>query len=240
MLNNFKTIVVEKPVDKIIGQIKELIMTGQLQPGDRLPSERLLSQKMGLGRTHVKDAIRKLEFYGILKTLPQSGTVVAGMGVTALESLITDVLKLEGNDFRSLIETRVILETQSAVLAAQNRTADDLIALEQAMLAHKNKLVTTGDAVEEDLIFHLKIAEASKNSVLKSLMLVIIPDILYYFKRHNACGNGRANQAAHEHELIVEHISQQDAPAVERAMHLHMADIVKFSQLTENGHQNMK
>lgn len=99
LLNNFKEIVIETPVDKIINQIKHLISTGQLQSGDRLPSERMLSQRLGVGRTQVRDAIKKLEFYGILKTLPQSGTVVAGFGVTALEGLISDVLQLQGAHF---------------------------------------------------------------------------------------------------------------------------------------------
>ena len=109
LLNTFKEIVIEKPGDKIIKQIQELISSGQLKPGDKLPSERMLSEKFGVGRTYVRDAIRKLEFYGILKTLPQSGTVVAGLGITALEGLISDVLQLQGNDFHSLIETRVLL-----------------------------------------------------------------------------------------------------------------------------------
>ena len=77
VLSNFTEIEVEKPVDKIIRQIRELISSGQLRPGDKLPSERQLSERFGLGRTNVRDAIHKLEFYGILKTLPQSGTFVA-------------------------------------------------------------------------------------------------------------------------------------------------------------------
>ena len=230
ILNNFKEIVVEKPVDKIIGQIKELISSGQLKAGDRLPSERMLSEKFGVGRTYVRDAIRKLEFYGILKTLPQSGTVVSGMGITALEGLITDVLKLEGNDFRSLIETRVILETHCAALAAQRRTEADIAALEKALLAHKQKIDNEDYAVEEDFIFHLKIAEASKNSVLKSLMLIIIPDILYYFKKHDVCGNGRSNTAVELHEQILAHIKAQNVAEVQAAMREHMADILEFSR----------
>ena len=76
LLNNFTEIVIEKPVDKIINQIKQLISSGQLKPGDKLPSERMLSERFGIGRTNVRDAIRKLEFYGILKTLPLCGSVL--------------------------------------------------------------------------------------------------------------------------------------------------------------------
>jgi GntR family transcriptional repressor for pyruvate dehydrogenase complex len=70
-LKNFKEIEIETPADKIIRQIRDLISSGQFKAGDRLPSERQMSEKFGVGRTYVRDAIRKLEFYGILKTLPK-------------------------------------------------------------------------------------------------------------------------------------------------------------------------
>ena len=81
MLKHFTTLKDITPADKIIKQIRNLITSGQLNPGDKLPSERKLAEKFGVGRTSVRDAIRKLEFYGILKTLPQSGTVVTGIGL---------------------------------------------------------------------------------------------------------------------------------------------------------------
>ena len=62
LLKNFREIVIETPVDKIIRQIRELISSGQLKSGDRLPSERMMSERFGVGRTYVRDAIRKLEF----------------------------------------------------------------------------------------------------------------------------------------------------------------------------------
>ena len=124
LLANFKEIKIESPVDKIIKQIRGQITSGQLKPGDRLPPERKLAEKLGVGRSNVRDAIKKLEFYGILKTLPQSGTIVAGMGIAALEGLISDVLRMEDSDFASLVETRVLLETNSARFAALRRTDD--------------------------------------------------------------------------------------------------------------------
>lgn len=129
MLHNFSEIKVEAPSDKIIMQIRSLITSGQLNPGDRLPPERKLAEKFGVGRSVVRDAIRKLEFYGIVKTQPQSGTVIAGMGIVALEGLITDVLNIEETDFHSLVETRILLEVNAAGRAAERRTADDIVNL---------------------------------------------------------------------------------------------------------------
>lgn len=228
MLNNFSPIIVETPVDKIIRQIRDLITTGQLKPGDRLPPERKLCEKLAVGRTHLRDALKKLEFYGILKTLPQSGTVVAGMGLPALEGLITDMLQLRGNDFKSLIETRVILETNIAELAAKNRTQEDLKEIEIALEAHRKKIVTGADAVEEDLLFHLKIAEASKNSVLNSLMLIIIPDIMQYFKKHNICGERRSEIAIEQHETILSNIRSGDVETIRASMTAHLSEITDF------------
>ena len=230
LLKNFSQIVIETPVDQIINQIKQLITSGQLKPGDKLPSERKLCDVLGVGRTHLRDAIKKLEFYGILKTLPQSGTVVAGMGITALEGLISDVLKLEGDDFSSLVETRVILEVNSGVLAAERRTGNDLREIEKALFAHRAKIEQADHAVEEDLMFHLKIAEASKNSVLKSLMLIITPDILSYFKQHDVCGDGRSNKAVEQHERILEAIKNQDRETVANEMRGHLVDILDYSK----------
>jgi len=192
MLKNFREIAVETPVDKIIKQIRSLIISGELKAGDRLPSERKLAEQMGVGRTHVRDAIAKLEFYGILKTMPQSGTVVAGIGMTALEGLITDVLKLEASDFSDLVETRVLLETQAARTAAMRRTTDDIVNMKNALDAYEAKVREGLPAVEEDLLFHLKIAEAGRNSVLKSLMLIITPDIVKSFQKLDVCKDGRA------------------------------------------------
>ena len=229
MLNNFREIAVETPVDKIIKQIRDLISTGHIKPGDRLPSERKLADRFGVGRTYVRDAIAKLEFYGILKTMPQSGTVVAGIGITALEGLITDVLQLENDDFASLVETRVLLEIQAAKLAAERRTVDDIITIQKALDAYGEKVKNGQAAVEEDLMFHLKIAEASKNNVLKSLMMIITPDIVYSYTELEICKDGRFYQAMEEHKIILKHILDKNPELAAKAMEEHLKDVNEYS-----------
>lgn len=230
VLSNFQEIEIETPVDKIIRQIRSLITSGQLKPGDRLPPERKLAERLGVGRTSVRDAIRKLEFYGILKTLPQSGTVVSGMGIAALEGLISDVLKIENSDFASLVETRVILETNAAKLAAERRTQEDITNLEYALAAYEKKVKRGVPSVEEDLLFHLKIAEASTNAVLKSLMLIITPDIVNNFLSLDICTDGRVYRALDEHHVILTHIKNQEPEQAASAMRNHLRDVFEYSQ----------
>lgn len=238
MLENFSEISIESPADKISRQIRELIISGQLKPGDRLPPERKLAEKLGVGRTYVREALQKLEFYGILKTLPQSGTVVAGMGITALEGLISDILKLENSDFASLVETRVLLETQAATLAAERRTAEDIINIQKALDAYEQKVLREEQGVEEDLIFHLKIAEASKNSVLRSLMLIITPDIVNSFIKLDICKAGRFHRALEEHQIILDHIVNQEPEKVDAAMRVHLQDVLDYSYTLKDGRLN--
>jgi len=230
MLENFSEIKIESPVDMIIGQVRALITSGQLEPGDRLPAERKMAEKLGVSRGNVRDALQKLEFYGILRTLPQSGTVVAGLGITALEGLITDVLQLEESDFASLVETRAMLEVQCVKLAAERRTAEDLVEIELALAAYEDKLKSGEAAVEEDLLFHLSLADASKNGVLKSLMMVIAPDIIASHTRYKICDEKTEMKAFFEHQEILRFIREQDVKAVEEAMLQHLRDVTDFSE----------
>lgn len=230
VLNNFTEIELEKPVDKIIRQIRELISSGQLKPGDKLPSERQLSERLGIGRTHVRDAIRKLEFYGILKTLPQSGSVVAGLGLTALEGLMFDILKLEDSDFYSLAETRVVLEKESARLAAIRRTDEDIRELNETLERYKVKAVSGDAAVDEDFMFHLKIAEVSKNGVIKSLMMIIAPEIMQIYRELEVCDGSKANLAYDEHIELLDAIADGDSARAEQIMSKHLQGILEFSK----------
>lgn len=222
----FQEIALEKPSDKIINQIRDLIRSGQLKPGDKLPPERKLVEKFGVGRGHVRDALKKLEFYGILKTLPQSGTVVAGLGVKALEGLISNVLQIEAPDFHSLAETRIMLEVNAVRLAAERRTQEDLIQISQALSDFRAKVLDDDPGIEEDLLFHLRIAEASKNSVLRSLSMIIIPDMIRYSRELDICGDGRFLTAMEEHEVILEYLRSGDVDGAEEAMRFHLRDLL--------------
>ncbi len=230
MVQNFQEINIQSPTDKIIRQVRELIVSAQLNPGDKLPSERKLAETFKVSRGNLRIALQKLEFYGILKTLPQRGTVVAGMGVTALEGLISDVLKIEDSDFVSLVETRILLECEAARLAALKRTEEDIQNIKAAMEAFDAKAKQDIPAVEEDLLFHIKIAEASKNNVLKSMMIIITPDIIKSFINLDVCENGRSVNSIEEHKGILDAIIAQDPDAAEKAMGLHLSDVLAFSR----------
>jgi len=230
MLKNLNKIELENPVDLIISQIRDLISSGKISPGDKLPAERKLAEHLGVSRNQVREAINKLQFYGIVKVQPQSGTTVTGIGIVALEGLISDILKIENADFKSLVDTRILLEKEATKLAALHRTTDDLIQLNLALDNYEKKLSETDSAVEEDLLFHIKIAEASKNNVLKSLMMIITPDIVNNFIQYKICNVSTNNQTFKEHRDILDMIANQDTEGAVKAMDIHLSGIKNFSE----------
>ena len=221
-IEHFRGIELKKPMDMIIQQIRELISSGVLKPGDRLPSERALVERFGVGRGHVREAIRRLEFYGILKTMPQSGTVVVNLGVKALEGLISNVLNLEKGDFDSLMETRGLLEVQAARLAAIRASESEIEELIRAHGEFRKQVEMKEPGLEEDLMFHLKIAECSRNSLLRSLLGLITPDVITFSRSLNTCRDGRFRVALNEHEAIVRAIQNRDPDRAGEAMAKHM------------------
>lgn len=226
-----KTIEIENPIDSIINRIKNLLNTGNLNPGDRLPAERKLAENLGVSRTHVRAAIKRLEFYGILKTVPQSGTFVAGLDLKDMEVLIQDALQVESYDLISLAEARIILETNSIRLACQRRTDEDLKKIEQAVNLYEEKISKGVPAVEEDLSFHRQIAEASRNKVLKTMILIIAPDLMTNYRKFwDICDSPQRSIAAMEHRLLLEHIRNRDEESAATMAAHHLRGVLEYAK----------
>lgn len=230
IIQSIKSIEVESPTNKIIQQLKQLITTGQLKPGDRLPAERVLAERLGVGRSYVREAIRKLEFFGLLKTSPQSGTYVSGYSIKMIEGVLTDIINFNKDDFSALIEARYYMEINAARLAAVRRTEDDLVLLRAAVADYDNKVNSKQDAVQEDMFIHLRIANATKNSVFESMLLMLLPDIIKNIIEQKVCGDNRGMQAMAEHHEILQAIADQDADAAGTAMAVHLDDILRISR----------
>ncbi|MDA9584853.1 FadR family transcriptional regulator [Flavobacteriaceae bacterium] len=218
----------QKVHNLIIIGIRDLINFKNLEPGDKLPSERMLSEKFEVSRSNVREAIQKLEFYGLLKSRPQSGTFVANIGVTALNGMIEDILRLDEPDFKSLVETRILLELKTSRLAAIRRTEEDLVKLEEALQAYKTKVLNGDDAVQEDLLFHLAIAKASGNSTMNTFMLIITPEIITNFEKYHVCDKGLAQEGIAEHEEIYDAILKQDPQLAKEKMKVHFKTLYQY------------
>ena len=215
--------------EKLVAQkILDMLEAGRLLPGDRLPAERKLAQDVKVSRAHVRAALQKLEFYGIVKTWPQSGTVLAEHPVSVLKTQFHNILDTDSYNFYSLVQTRVLLEEATARLCAINRTEEDIAHL-QAALKDFEDHATTEFRDEKDFDFHLAIARASHNPVLASLLLIIFPDVLKYYRQLGACTNP-AEQVAQEHRRLLEAIVEGDPAAAAKTLQEHLSAISLFSE----------
>ena len=214
--------------NEIISKIRDLINYKNLEPGDKLPSERKLSEKFEVSRSNVREAIQKLEFYGILKSKPQSGTFIADIGQVAMNGMIEDILRLKEPDFKSLVETRILLDLKTVRLAAQRRTKEDLKQMQYALEAYSEKVLKGEDAVQEDLLFHLAIAEASGNSTMNTFMLIITPEIITNFEKYHVCDKNQAFMGIQEHKDIYEAIKIQNPQLAKEKMKIHFKVLYQY------------
>ena len=162
-IENNQFSVIESKERFIISSLKELINNKNLEAGEKLPSERILAEKLDVTRGSIRNAIQKLEHYGLLKSMPQSGNFIANIGRTALNGMIDQIINLSTPNFKSLVETRIFLELKIVKFAASRRSSENMKEIEEAEENYKNKTMKGEDSVAEDLLFHLSIAKASNN-----------------------------------------------------------------------------
>lgn len=212
----------------VFNSIKDLIKKERFKEGDKLPSERKLAEKLGVSRNQIRSAVQKLEFYGIVKTLPQSGSVITGIGVPAINNMMKDLLELEKPDFKSLVETRIIIENAAIVLAAQRCTMEQLEEIEGAQLDFSTKILNNDPAIIEDIKFHLTISKASGNKVLHGIMKLIAPDIIAHFNREQVCDRTQAEKLINEHNDILNAIRNRDTTGAAASLDKHFYGLKNY------------
>ena len=151
-------------------QIIDLISRDVLKPGERLPAERELCKTFGVGRTSLREALRSLAVMGILDGRVGEGTFVCNNNRKHLEKVLQWGFLLDRKKVQDLVETRLTLESQTAFLAAQRATTDDLAEIERALAGMEGAVGEPDSFLEFDLHFHLLIAQATQNSILASLL----------------------------------------------------------------------
>ena len=219
---------IQEDQKQIITLLKELINSKNLEPGDKLPSERILSEKFKISRNNLREALETLEYFGLVKSIPQSGTFIADIGVTALNGMIDDILGLPAPSFKNLVEARIFLELKGVKLAALNRTVDDLIHMENSLAEYSEKVMRGEEAVQEDLLFHLAIARASGNPTINTFMLKITPEIITNFEKHHVCDKDTAFNGIKEHKAILDAIKSQNPSEAKNAMKKHFTVLYQY------------
>ncbi|HEX9779266.1 MAG TPA: FadR/GntR family transcriptional regulator [Geopsychrobacteraceae bacterium] len=162
----FKPIRPKKLSEEIIDQIKELIARGELQPGQKIPSERELATFLGVSRPSVREAIMVLEAMGFLDSRQGGGTYVRSLAERIMsDPLASMVERKDPRMLHALTEVRMGLETWSAYLAAKRAEQPEIERLRELFAIMVEQSETGGWDAEIDAQFHLTITEATHNTL---------------------------------------------------------------------------
>lgn len=218
-------IVVPKTSDVLASELRRQILTGMLPPGTSLPAERELVIQTGLSRGSVRDALRILESESLVITRPgrYGGSVANKPDDESLKRSISSFVHGRGITLLSLLQTREAIEPSLAALAAKNRTAGELQRLVEVTERVENAFLTPPEFLRENVEWHMAIAAASHNELLRAF-LHSISDMVYKASAiENFATDDVRKQVMHAHRRILEAIAAQQADVAERRMTLHLS-----------------
>tara|TARA_R110002020_G_scaffold26514_3_gene85933 strand:+ start:3990 stop:4706 length:717 start_codon:yes stop_codon:yes gene_type:complete len=212
-------IVAKSLVDAVTERLEDAIIAGELAPGERI-FEQVLAAEMGISRGPLREAIRRLEGRRLLERRANIGVRVAELSPQRLDELLT---------------VREALEGMACRMAATNISDDEVAELSGLIEAHaKNEDVASGEGYYQqsgDFDFHFRIAKASENEFLISMITGDLYDLLRVYRYKSSTMGGRATEALKEHRRIIEALSAHDPDAAEAAMRDHIRNARIYAKL---------
>ncbi len=226
-----KTIKARRVSDQAFEQIRDLVFRGQLKPGDQLMPERELAQALAVSRPTVREAIRRLVTMGLLEHQQGQGTFVRSLNSQREHNPLAAAMGGHDATLEELLEVRMGLEGQAALLAAQRATAEDLQVMEKALAAMQAENAAGLLGIDDDVSFHMALAFASKNPVQVYIMKNFY-DLLHHGIRENlrALWEEPASLPIimRQHREIFEAIKDHDPEGAYQAMKRHITFVLDF------------
>ncbi len=211
--------------DEAIRKIKTMIVAGELGPGDRLPPEKELSERLGLSRNSMREAVKALEVIRVLDVRRGDGTYVTSLEPHLLLEAMSFVVDM--HDDASLLEifaVRRILEVSATGTAAVRATDEEIAALE-AEIAASVDLADVTELVEHDLRFHRMIVEAAGNAYLTSLLDSLSSQTVRARVWRGITEGGSVERTLSEHRAIADAIAAHDVELATALITVHISGI---------------
>ncbi|UJF36001.1 FadR/GntR family transcriptional regulator [Paenibacillus hexagrammi] len=156
--------------EEITQQLKQLIVQGRLQAGDKLPSTKELSERFGVGRSTMREALSALRAMGLIDIRQGGGCTVVSSAPTEIEVPKLQVLRLNRTILLELMEARKALEISNAALAAEKRTDEDLETLSRLVREMELAIGNEEEGERTDLLFHLTLVKSTHNSLMVNML----------------------------------------------------------------------
>jgi GntR family transcriptional repressor for pyruvate dehydrogenase complex len=221
---DFAVIKQKRVYEDIVGQVQALIQEGVLKPGDRLPPERELAERLRVSRSSLREAIRALELRGLVVSRPGAGTFVSTESVETILSVIAASINGSGGYLGDIFEVRHLLEPQIAALAAERATPEDIRSMASSLDEQARQIERGETGVEGDTAFHFAMAMATHNQALVRVMSTIA-DIVRQSRDQSLQTPGRPQRSLASHRRILEMITMGEAEAARPAMEHHLSDV---------------
>ncbi|WP_425800360.1 FadR/GntR family transcriptional regulator [Desulfitobacterium sp. Sab5] len=225
-----KPIKTRKIYEEIVEQIRELVTSKNLKPGDRLPSERDLAARLHVSRASVREALSALEMLGMLEIRSGEGTYIRQIDIESVITPLAWLLYMEKDSDLELLEVRKIFEAQAAGLASERSNPDDLQEMESALQRMHSDLQTDQLGEEADHKFHFAIARATHNSIFIRLMNAISDTMHHTLKTSRIKlyeEKGMPERLYNEHAGIFEAIRKRDLQHAKERMLAHLEGVEK-------------
>lgn len=206
---------------QVVEHVRNLISTGEVHPGDRLPPERELARKLKISRSSLRAGIGFLSAMGVLKSRHGAGTFVS-TGPPALDSSSLSVLgALHHFHPWQMFEARIVLESNIAALAAERATGEHIAELAEEVAEMYASLSDPQEYLIHDVRFHRTIARASGNPILGALMETITAD-LYKHRSKTVQNTQDLKQSAEMHREIYRAIRSHNPAQARLTMEQHL------------------
>ena len=210
--------------EEVADRIRTLILDGTFPQAQPLPSERVLTERFGVSRGSIRDALRILETIGLLETRHGRGTFPHELTVDRLVAPLASVMTSQHDLQDELLDVRRMFEPAVARAAATRMTDEDFADVQRILDAQRRKLKTGQSAIVEDTAFHAVLARSTRNRVVVSLMATL-NDLLVESRTLALRQIGRPAKSVEGHEAVVAALRRRDAEGAARAMCDHIDQI---------------
>jgi len=219
----FKSVKQSRISQQVADQIKNLILEGNLKPGDKLPNERDLSRTIGVGRLSLREGLRILETMGILETRygVKSGTYVSLINTRSLVERFSDILKLSDLTIDQLTQGRLEISLINLRYFIKSAKSEDIEELEKCIKETEEMLKVGLRTREKNIFFHQLIAQGSKNPILVFLHESLL-EILRHFLSKFDSPPDHSKKVLEGNKNILKGIKERDYAKAAEAMKRHL------------------
>jgi GntR family transcriptional repressor for pyruvate dehydrogenase complex len=220
-------------------QLISHVVNGTWKAGDRIPPERDLCQQLGIARTSLREALKAMELVGMLDSRVGDGTFVCPRSEFLSRPLLWAFTGTDHTELQDIMEARTVIEENLAGFAAKRASAKDIAQIRDAVQAMRDCIAEGVPILEADMAFHLAVAEAARNEVLKNAVQ-LLRNVMRQWLYYKVLIPNVAPTVLKRHEAIYRAIKDHNPVAARNAMRRHLEQTMQLVTRVVEQHEFQK